>query len=163
MDTVATKTRENAEKFWTEWAEFLEDPDKPQSDPWSGPRSRAMTLGLLDVVQGPAESMEGKTKAIPWDRPKSRMKEDDDRRKWTDVAKLITRDEFLASYIDAFCPIITYACLDDKGWHAPGEMGWWGVDHSESGEKVKFQREFVKTFIKSAAADDLLVVVDCHI
>ncbi len=155
MDLVAKQTREAAEKFWTEWQAFLDG----KSDPFSGPRSKALSIGLLDVVQGPAEGTD-KTKIIPW---KDKVRPGDDRGSWNDVAKLVTRDEFLRDYIDCFCPITSYAALDDDGWHAPGEMGWFGASTDDPDSKISFQREFVKRFIKSAAPTDTLVVVDCHI
>lgn len=156
MDLVATQTRERAEKFWTEWETFLKDPSKGNS--YDGPRSRAMSIGLLDVVQGPAESNETQV-AISWAKTGCT----DDRRTWHDVAKIVTREEFLRDYLDSFTSIVTYAALDDNGWHASGEMGWFGVDRSESGEKVAFQKGFLKNFILSADPTDTFVLLDCHI
>ena len=158
MDLVAKQTREAAEKFWTDWQKFLEGGDDGKN-PFSGPRSKALSIGLLDVVQGPAEPTD-KTKVFPW---KDKIRPRDRRDSWNDVAKLVTRDEFLRDYIDCFCPITSYAALDDDGWHAPGEMGWFGASSDEAAAKVSFQREFIKRFVKSAKPTDTLVVVDCHI
>ena len=157
MDTVAAETREAAEKFWTEWTALLDGKRFPM---FEGPRERAVSLGLLEVVQGPATST-ATTRAIPWTEAHPSVK--DARRGWHDVAKLITRDDFLREYVECFSPILTYAALDSQGWHAPGEMGWWVVDRSEPSDKAAFQREFVKQFIRTAAPDDMLVVCDCHI
>lgn len=87
----------------------------------------------------------------------------DDRVGWHDVVKLMERDAFIAKYIDCFCPIKTYAALDNDGWHAPGDMGWWGMSSDEPDGYVKFAREFVGRFVKNCAPDDLLVLVDYHI
>jgi hypothetical protein len=73
------------------------------------------------------------------------------------------RDAFMEQYIDCFCPIKSYAALDNDGWHAPGDMGWFGCSSDNPDSYVKFAREFVGRFIKNAAPDDLLVCVDYHI
>jgi hypothetical protein len=160
MDVVATKTRENAEKFFGRYEAFLASGGKADNDPWDGPRSAALSYGLLRVVQGPAEAGENEV-AIPWSE--SNLRPDDPRRTWTDVATVVERDAFLRDYIDCFCPIITYAALDDEGWHASGKMGWFGASSDEPDDKVAFRKGFVQRFIKGATPDDTLVVVDCHI
>ena len=180
MDFVATEARRRAEEFWTEWTAYLEDPDKNEGQPFDGPRHTALNIGILDVVRGPAESTE-KLKAIPWNRPGSKWKMEptDARRTWTDVAKLLTHEEFLRDFLSSFNPIASYAALDDDGWHAPGEMGWFGCDNAEADAKVKFHKEFMARFIHTKAPyeepsaleegpvppspTDTLVVVDCHI
>ena len=163
MDLVAKETREKAEEFWTKWEAFLADPRAKDNDsPFGGPRSKALDIGLLNVVRGPATSTET-TKAIPWDYPGARFDAKDERRGWTDVARLITRDEFLREYVDCFTPIASYAALDEGGWHASGEMGWWGSSSDKPDDKVAFKRSFVRRFIKESAPTDTLVVVDCHI
>jgi hypothetical protein len=162
MAKVAQKSKEKAEAFWKEWQIWLEDPDDKRLDGFFGPRHRAIDLGLVDVVHGPAESTDN-TKAIPWDRPGSHMDRGDERRAWTDVAKLMTRGDFTAVYGPAFYSLATYAALDDAGWHASGEMGWWGCSSDKPDDKVAFQKAFKEKFIESCAADDVLVIVDCHI
>lgn len=160
MDVVAQRTREKAEKFWADWQFFLEH-KRERSDEFYGARSRALSLGLCRVVRGQVESVREGELVLSWAECFPRVT--DDRAGWHDVVRNIDDDAFYREYIDCFCPIITFAALDADGWHAPGEMGWFGCDNSEPDNKVTFQREFVKRFIKTAAPDDTLVVVDCHI
>lgn len=156
LDAIAKETRESAEKFWKDWSDFL---GGKKFDVFEGPRSQALSLGLLQVVQGHALS-DANQKAISW---ATFVHAGDERASWHDVAKLIDRDAFLVEYIDCFNPIRTYAALDNDGWHAPGKLGWFGCSSDEPGDYVKFSREFVQRFVKTAAADDLLVVLDYHI
>lgn len=156
MDLVAKETREAAEKFWGEWQEFLAG---KEFRAFEGPRERALSIGLLRVERGPALS-DHTQKAIPWS---GKVRPDDDRANWHDVAKIMERDDFMAKCIDCFCPIKAYAALDNDGWHAPGTMGWFGCSDDEPDGYVKFAREFVGRFVKNSAADDLLVLIDYHI
>lgn len=159
MDTIARETRERAEAFWVDWQAWLAGTFKGK-DPFDTPRGRAMSIGLLTVVQGPAGESDHARKVIPW---AGEVRDDDSRKDWNDVARLIDRDTFMADYIDCFNPIATYAAVDNDGWHAPGKMGWFGCSSDEPDAKVKFQKEFVKRFVRGAQPDDVLVVVDCHV
>lgn len=69
----------------------------------------------------------------------------------------------MRDYADIFDPLITYAALDDDGWHASGEIGWFGMSSDEPGAKIAFRKQFVEKFLKSSKPDDTLVLVDCHI
>jgi len=155
-DIIATQTRENAEKFYEEYVKLLAG---EKFDAFDGPRSRAMSLGLLRVEQKPVEAGPGEV-AMSW---RDSVRADDKRADWTDVAKVIDRETFLRDYTDCFNPILTYAALDEEGWHAPGEMGWFGCSSDTPEAYLQFKNEFVRRFIKTAAADDVLVCVDCHI
>ena len=156
MDVVARETREAAEKFFDEYQELL---NGKKFDVFDGPRHKAIDLGLLRVEEktvspGPNEVV------FPW----SEMNVDPKRRDWSDVATVIKdKDAFLSEYIDCFCPIISYAALDETGWYAPGEMGWWGVSSDTSAEYIRFCKEFFRRFITAANDDDVIVAVDCHI
>lgn len=158
MDHVATQTRVDAMKFWKTWSAWVESKGAIESPPFEGPRSRAIDLGLLDVVQGPAKAEKGQL-VVPWSQMKNMSGE---RATWNDVVTLITEDQFMAEYMDAFCPITTFAALDDEGWHAPGEMGWFGCDRSETSAKRDFQKTFMGKFVRNVPTSDLLVCVDCH-
>lgn len=60
-----------------------------------------------------------------------------------------------------FC---TYAALTPNGqWHAPGEMGWWGMSSETDDEYSEWKAKFFEKFIQSADQDWELSVVDCHI
>ncbi len=155
LDKIATETRERAEKFFRAWTEWCAAPDNR----FDSPRSRALTIGMCRVVEGPAETGPGEI-AIPW---ALHIPPTDPRAGWTDVCRVLGADAFLAEHIDHFNPIVTYAALDDSGWHAPGKMGWFGCSSDTPDVKGDFVKAFVRRFVKTASADDLLVVVDCHI
>lgn len=72
-------------------------------------------------------------------------------------------EDFAARYSTSFCPIATYAILDENGWHSPGDDGWFGVSNAEAEDLALFREGFLKTFILSANPTDTLVLVDCHI
>lgn len=158
MDAVARETNGRAEKFWEEWQSWLAG-TYVEKNPFDGPRSTALRIGLLDVAQGPAIS-DHTQKAIPWE---GQVRENDPRRGWHDVAKIVEHDAFLADYVDCFCPIKTFAALDNDGWHEPGKMGWWGCSSDTPDAYRKFALEFVSRFVKTAGPDDLLVLIDYHI
>lgn len=156
MDVVANKTRERAEKFWGEWQEWL---GGKRFNAFDGPRHIAMSIGLLRVEQGPALSDHAQ-RAISW---AGEVPEKDPRSSWHDVARLMSKDDFMAKYIDCFCPIKTYAALDNDGWHAPGTIGWFGCSDDTPDAYVQFAREFVGRFIKNGSPSDTLVLIDYHI
>ena len=57
----------------------------------------------------------------------------------------------------------TYAVLDDKGWHEPGAMGWWGCSDSTPESKKDWEDNFRSRFIDTLDPEDHVVVIDCHI
>lgn len=59
----------------------------------------------------------------------------------------------------------TYAVLTPDGtWHAPGEMGWFGVSSENSEEKHNWELDYYEHFIKPAISNGwYMTVVDCHI
>lgn len=155
LDKIATETREGAEKFHAEWTKWCAEP----TNDFDSPRGRALRIGLCRVVRGPADPGEREI-VVPWSRS---VPPTDARATWNDVCRVPERDAFLAEHIDHFNPIATYAALDEEGWHAPGEMGWFGCSTDEPEAKAAFVKAFFGKFIKTARTDDLLVVVDCHI
>ena len=57
----------------------------------------------------------------------------------------------------------TYAVLDEKGWHAPGEMGWFGCSTETAETQRDWDENFRTRFIDTLDPEDTVVVVDCHI
>jgi len=55
-----------------------------------------------------------------------------------------------------------YAVVTESGWHAPGDMGWWGISSDETEDRDTFDQEFQKLFAEQAD-DALITMVDCHI
>lgn len=58
---------------------------------------------------------------------------------------------------------LTWAVVDEYGWEAPGEVGWWGTDTSTE-ESCKIYEKFFEGYMKDPDNQDkYLVIVDCHI
>lgn len=57
----------------------------------------------------------------------------------------------------------TYAVLDDKGWHAPGEMGWFGCSDETDEAAKSWDDSFRARFVDTLDPEDYVVIVDCHI
>lgn len=152
---VEAETTEAVSKFWTEYQRLLAG---EKFDAFDGPRGKALRLGLLDVVREPVTDRESAAqKVFSWAGLVS-----DDRRYWNDVAKIVERSA-VDALAPSFNPIVTFAALDNDGWHEPGELGWFGCSSETPDARNKFCAEFLDRFVKSAASDDLLVVVDYHI
>lgn len=158
LDAIATETRVAAEKFWNEFATIRQT---GRDSEFYGPRARALDLGLVVVLRDREPTPEERPFAFRWSDVNDRI--DEERSGWWDVYSSIDRDTFLEKYIDSFCPIVSYAALDQDGWHEPGRMGWFGCSAATPDATLQFSREFVRRFIKTADPDDVLVVVDCHI
>jgi hypothetical protein len=156
MDAVATKTREATREFFDKYIEILAGKDDGD---FFGPRHTAMGIGLCRVERGPYTAKDNE-RVVPW---LGKVKDDDDRKTWSDVWRVLDFDTFFAEYEAHFNPLGTYAALDDDGWHAPGAMGWWGMSSDNAEDRIAFDRAFVSKFIKTAQPDDLLVCVDYHI
>ncbi len=71
-------------------------------------------------------------------------------------------EEFLAKSIGNWA-FSTYAVLDENGWHAPGEMGWFGVSSESAGEQLDWEANFHKRFIASDDPETVVAIMDCHI
>jgi hypothetical protein len=56
----------------------------------------------------------------------------------------------------------TYAVLNENGWHAAGEMGWFGCSSDTPESKAAFCRSYRQRFIEGGNPKDVLVMVDCH-
>lgn len=58
----------------------------------------------------------------------------------------------------------TYAVVTPDGeWHAPGDVGWWGVTTSEADEERGWYDSYYSRFIDTDDKDLLITIVDCHI
>jgi hypothetical protein len=155
LDGCFVKQVEDAKGFWLQWQEFL---GGKKFGGFEGPRERALNMGLLDVVQGPHVPAVDE-RCVPW---KDMPHVDPDRASWNDVAKIMTEEHFMNTFIDYFDPLRTYAALDDSGWHEPGKMGWFGMDSATADSKVSWAKAFREKFINPAQPQDILVCVDCH-
>lgn len=155
--------RERAEKFWNEFAEFRKTGETPVgSDPFYNVRSRSMDVGLLDVVRDPEEGK--KRGGVRWGDVMPHLQEDDSRRDWYDVINQdVTKEEFLSEWVGHYCPIRTYAALDDDGWHEPGRMGWFGCSSADSESRNEYGKVFMDKFVYEKDPETVLAVCDCHI
>lgn len=57
----------------------------------------------------------------------------------------------------------TYAVVDENGWHAPGEMGWFGCSSETAETQRDWDENFRSRFIDTLDPEDTVFVVDCHI
>lgn len=158
MAAVARAEMKAADKFWGEWQRFLAG-GKSKGGPSDVPRSRALDIGLLDVVKEPIPVPAPGTRVFPW----TDLGVDDERRSWSDVAKIVTRDEFYREYMCFFDELASYAGLDDDGWVEPGAMGWFGVSGATPNARREYYAWFRKRFIDACGPEDLLVLIDGHI
>jgi hypothetical protein len=170
FEAVNRLTLEKAERFWAEYTDWLAE---PKAGTFNDARSWAMNVGLIDVVQGPTEEKilsrydvldneeAIEKRVIPW--AAFITDPNDTRKTWNDVCLVPTKAAFIKNFLHRFNVITTFAVLDDDGWHAPGDMGWWGADHSEEKDKDAYKRTFMERYLLSASPTDTIVVVDCHI
>lgn len=68
-------------------------------------------------------------------------------------------------YIKRATAFSTYAVVTPDGrWHAPGDMGWWGMSSETSEDERAWELSYYDRFIKPAVENNwYLVIVDCHI
>jgi hypothetical protein len=155
FDSIGTETQSRALKFWDEWQRLIAG---EKFDSFDGPRSKAMSIGLLDVNQGELTADEA-SRCLPW---ANSVPDTDSRHKWHDVYKIITKEAFLRDYLATFNPIATFATLDETGWREAGKMGWFGMS-SDTPESYLQNKNSFADWMRAAPADAWLVVVDCHI
>jgi len=68
-------------------------------------------------------------------------------------------------YIKRGTAFHTYAVVTPDGiWHAPGDMGWWGMHSATADSEREWELNFHDRFIKPAIEKGwILTIVDCHI
>jgi len=68
-------------------------------------------------------------------------------------------------YIERMSAFHTYAVITPDGkWHAPGNMGWFGISSETPEEERAWQFGYYDRFIKPAIENNwYVVIVDCHI
>lgn len=147
---------ERRDEFLREYQALLAGKDFSS---FEGPRSAAMRMGLLRVEHGPVTASPGET-VLPWTRYV--RGENDDRRTWNDVATTVTAETLETKYGRCFHPLVTFAAVDNDGWHAPGEMGWWACSDDSPEQYLAWCDQFVPRFL-SGRPYDTLVLLDCHV
>ncbi|WPP43369.1 hypothetical protein SK066_10720 [Paenibacillus hunanensis] len=76
------------------------------------------------------------------------------------IRRYVNKQGFLRDVLS----INTYAVLTPDGvWHAPGEMGRFGIGSESSEQAREFSTSFYATFIQNADPEHFLVIVDFHI
>lgn len=67
------------------------------------------------------------------------------------------------TYADEMVKFSTYAIVTPDGeWHAPGEVGWFGISLAEHEAERKWFENY-DDFIKTANPYHMITIVDCHI
>ena len=133
----------------------------PEPDTWSEVRERHD--GNLDAARLEYNAQE-RVRVVREHDDKCRREE-----RWDDCVLglfsgieqyAISRDEFVRNARDeAICP---YAYVIDGRWHAPGQMGWFGLSSDTDEDRRRFAREFNELF-DSLSDDTLLTLCDAHI
>ena len=69
------------------------------------------------------------------------------------------------TYIASMTCFSTYAVITPDGeWHAPGEMGWWGMSSDAPHERREWDLKYYERFIVPAIEHNWhITIVDCHI
>ena len=58
----------------------------------------------------------------------------------------------------------TYAVVTPDGeWHECGRMGWWGTSDETPETSADWDEHYFERFIKNAAPNLIMTIVDCHI
>lgn len=57
----------------------------------------------------------------------------------------------------------THAVVDEKGWHEPSKMGWWGMDHDRKENQDTWESKFKERFLLNVTDKTVIALVDCHI
>lgn len=139
--------------FWQEWQDLCNG--KEDENPFYGPRSTALHLGLIQCLNED-ELPEKVWKKTLWPRE---IIEEINR---YDVFTEVTREQFDTKFRCMFWPFNTYALLDSTGWHDPGRMGWWGMSSATPESYLAFNQGFIDR-LQQGDKDDWVVCVDCHI
>jgi hypothetical protein len=161
LDAAQRTETERFEEFKTAFRQLIDG--KRDWPAFEGPRSRALDIGILRVEQDPSAVLrDGEVQVgSEWGEQHPRIR-GTNRARWRDIALNLTDAEF-ERYRVAFNPLKSYAALDDQGWYEPGKMGWWGCAGHTPDTYLAYAEAFMQRVIKSAAPDDTLVLVDCHI
>lgn len=145
------------EQFWSGWVAYCKTGKEPKdASPFDGPRSEALDMGLLSVVDG--KDLTGREwRKFQW--PPDR--EGNVRDRW-DVPVKISHEDARSQFADYFSPITTWARLDANGWVEKGEMGWWCASDATP-ESTHKHVSGLYDWLRSGDQNDRLVMVDCHI
>lgn len=155
-DQVALEGAARLEEFWRSWQRFCDGELPKDGNPFSGPRSTALDIGLVDCKD--ADQLTGdEWKTIKWER---QIRPGVDR---FDVLTKISEEEFRAKFAAYFSPIRAYATLDTKaGWQEPGEMGWFGFSAATPDARLN-EAAGQLGWLRNGDQRDWVVIVDCHI
>lgn len=68
------------------------------------------------------------------------------------------------AYAKAMASFNTCAYVSpDGGWHAQGEMGWFGVSNQNPNEAISHKLNFYEKYLADLPDDIILTLIDCHI
>jgi hypothetical protein len=93
----------------------------------------------------------------------------EDEKKIVKEGTFYSREYLIDRYVDAkgyakSCSTFhTYAVLNDDGWKAPGEMGWFGCSTDTPEVSRKWETEFRSLFLTGLDPDTMVSVYDLHI
>lgn len=173
FDKMQEETVKEAEEFWQRYQHWLEIKDKPHKELEGDDRfldfnmhETLYRMGIRKCVKPrePVLDENGKQVMEPDPFP-LKGEEGRLRPKFTEPVfedEPFTKEELLTKYRWHF-EFGTYGVLDDKGWKAKGEMGWWGCSSDDVEDRQQWGQSFFQNFIANEDPETTLVVVDCHI
>lgn len=90
--------------------------------------------------------------------------EDDAPRTFYKPEYYLNRYKDRETYATATTSFRTYAVVTPDGeWHAPGEVGWWGMSTDSAEDWVDWCLNYEERWIRGVDQDLELTIVDCHI
>jgi len=157
IEKIQANSQDEIDKFCEYWKKY-DYGRNPEMD-WHAKsycRSFALKYDLLDCKD--KGDITGEVfLTIPWDKEKTPER--------FDVWKCpVSENDIRTKYSDFFAPLRTYAVLDNDGWHAASDMGWWGMSLNTSAEQTQeYNENWFDKFIESEPDSTWLAIVDCHI
>ena len=162
-EAIAALTQNRIKEFWENYDKYIaRGPGLALQDPFHGPRSDLLSVGLLQCKGASEITLEDRLHLIiPWKADKRRSEA-----RFDIVDTSLTTPEARAEIAPVlgaqFNRIRPYSYVDGDGWEEPGSMGWWGMS-SENPESAKMYADKFTAWVKGGDQSDWLVNVDCHI
>lgn len=156
IEAIEQEGRKQADSFWDGFDAYrLEKDEEVKEIDTFSLRLSALDLGLIQV--------KSKDQVTDDDRKNFIIREFGNDADGVDLISKVDYKEFMETWWFKFTPLVTYAIVDNDGWHAPGEMGWFGCSSDTADDKKEFIQNFKELAIEKADPDTWLAIMDCHI
>lgn len=163
---VSADTQQRIDEKYGAWCRYRDSP-ADNEDPFYGIRDTAMSLGLVSCKNRSEltadEQDPGKFRLAPWSEGRW-LSAGNPRYDVLDLTPF-SAAEWDASFRNYFHSLRPFAFLDPEGWHASGEMGWWGNSSCTPESSKGNSRNFTDTLSRWREVDPegWVALVDCHI